>query len=95
MSLPMVPNFEPLKSECKCSDGTEQLFNPVSHDILYLHEDGDLRIARNASPEMMINVLKASNERHLKHCEGPPKDFASSLIVVYVIPYIQNNRNQN
>jgi hypothetical protein len=95
MNLPMAPGFEPLKSEYKDSDGTEQSFNPVSHDILYLHEDGGLRIARKASPEMMINVLKASNKKHLTHCEGQPEDFASSLIVVYVIPYFQNNRNHN
>jgi hypothetical protein len=95
MSLSIVPNFEPLKSECKDSDGTEQSFNPVSHDILYLHEDGGLRIARKASPEMMINVLKASNERHLTHFEGQAEDFASSLIVMYVISYFQNNRNRD
>ena len=94
MSLPVVPNFEPLKSECKDGDGTQQSFNPVSHDILYLHEDGGLRIARMASPEMMINVLKASNERHLTHCEGQPEDFASSFIVVYVIPYFFLEQSQ-
>jgi hypothetical protein len=74
--------------------GRNSHFNPVPHDILYLHEDGGLRIARKASPEMMINVLKASNERHLTHFEGQAEGFAFiDCRVCYSI--FNNNRNHD
>ncbi|KAF4611346.1 hypothetical protein G7Y89_g15667 [Cudoniella acicularis] len=77
-----MPNFELMKRDPTETEGTHESFNPSSHDIIYIANDGSPRIGRNASPNQMINILKASNQRYSSSRHGSTEPFASPLIVV-------------
>ena len=76
-----VPQFDPLLCCNSFHDQCDRPFTPVGHDIIVIDQDGQPRIARNASAAEMIGVLQRCNRRCASDRDGAKDDTATLTIM--------------
>ena len=81
-SVPQMPRFEPFLLREQKDEHPQRAFNPVAHDFIVLEGNGAPRIAKNASVEQMITILRRSNSTCCGVCPTGEED-DTPLILMY------------